>query len=129
MDVQRPLELILARNLLSSLSTPSLLTDEQGTVVFYNEAAGQVLGRRFEESGPLTAEEWGEIHGPFDEDGKRIPYDHLDMPRRMLSGRAGHASFHIRTLDGKDRRIEVSGLPIVAAGGQRGGMTFFWEAE
>jgi PAS domain-containing protein len=129
MDAQRPLELILARNLLASLSTPSVLTDDRGTVVFYNEAAGRVLGRPFEESGPMTAEEWGEVHGPLDARGERIPYADLKMPQRMLSGRAGHDRFHIRTLDGQARLIEVSGLPIVSTGGQRGGMTFFWEAD
>src|SRR5919108_109224 len=48
---QRPLELILARNLLSSLSTPAFLVDEAGVLVFYNDAAGVLLGRRFEEAG------------------------------------------------------------------------------
>ena len=65
--VQRPLELILARNLLSSLSTAAFLTDEGGMIAFYNEAAGEMLGRRFEETGPMTPQEWGRQHGPFDE--------------------------------------------------------------
>lgn len=129
MQGQRPLELILARNLLASLSTPAVLTDDRGTVVFYNEAAGRVLGQRFEESGPMSARQWGETHGPFHESGERIAYEELDLPKQMLKGQAGHSQFHIRSLDGQMRLIEASGLPIVAAGGQRGGMTFFWEAE
>ncbi len=40
----RPLELILARNLLASLSTPAFLVDEDGVVVFYNDAAAALLG-------------------------------------------------------------------------------------
>ena len=46
-SAQRPLELILARNLLSALSTPAVLVNHQGDVLFYNEAAGALLGRRF----------------------------------------------------------------------------------
>ena len=47
---QRPLELILARNLLSNLATPAALTNEPGDIVFYNAAAGEFLGRPFEET-------------------------------------------------------------------------------
>ena len=55
---QKPLELILARNFLTSLSTPAFLVDESGALVFYNEAAGALLGISFEESGRMPAAEW-----------------------------------------------------------------------
>jgi hypothetical protein len=55
MSAQKPLELILARNLLSSISTPALLLGEQGSLLFYNEAAGAMLGRSFEEQGTMTS--------------------------------------------------------------------------
>jgi PAS domain-containing protein len=128
-SVQRPLELILARNLLSSLSTAAFLVDDPGMIVFYNEAAGELLGRRFEEAGPMTAQDWGRIHGPFDDDGEPIPFGTLDLTRGLRRGRAGHSRFHIRSSDGADRLIEASAMPIVAAGGQRGAMVFFWEAQ
>ncbi len=44
MSVQKPLELILARNLLSSISTPAFLVGEDGALLFYNEGAGALLG-------------------------------------------------------------------------------------
>ena len=37
---QRPLELIQARSLISSLSTAAFLVDNARTLLFYNEAAG-----------------------------------------------------------------------------------------
>ena len=46
-SAQRPLELILARNLLSSLSTPGFLVNRPGEMIFYNEAAGALLGVGF----------------------------------------------------------------------------------
>ena len=64
MSGQRPLELILARNLISGLSTPAFLVDDEGVVVFYNEAAGALLGRRFEEAGRYRPEEWTRRAGP-----------------------------------------------------------------
>ena len=127
--VQRPLELILARNLVSSLSTAAFLTDEEGMIAFYNEAAGELLGRRFEETGPMTAQEWGRQHGPFDDDGESIKFGDLDLTKGLRRGRAGHSRFHIRSCDGADKCIEASAMPIVAAGGQRGSMVFFWEVE
>ena len=126
-SAQRPLELILARNLLSSLSTAALLVDDDGIIAFYNEAAGELLGRRFEEAGPMTAQEWGRAHGPFDDDGGSIPFGTLDLTQGLRRGRAGHSRFHIRSCDGADKCIEASAMPIVATGNQRGAMVFFWE--
>ena len=99
---QRPLELILARNFLSSLSTAAFLVDGEGMLAFYNEAAGSLLGRRFEEVGPQRAQDWGARHGPFDEDGAPIPFGELDLTQGLRRGRPGHSKFHIRTEDDKD---------------------------
>lgn len=126
---QRPIELILARNLLSSLSTAAFLVDGHGVVVFYNEAAGDLLGRRFEECGPINADEWGQLHGPFDQSGQPIPFGDLDLTRGLAHGRPGHSRFHIRSVDGADHLIEAAAMPIVATGGRRGAMVFFWPAE
>ena len=52
-----PLELILARNLASILSLAAFLVDTDGEIVFFNEAAAEVIGTRFEESGALTREQ------------------------------------------------------------------------
>ena len=50
---QKPLELILARNLLTSVTTPAFLVARDGALLFYNEAAGALLGRPFEDVGQL----------------------------------------------------------------------------
>lgn len=126
---QRALELILARNLLSSLTTAAFLVDHTGTVAFYNEAAGEVLGRRFEECGPMSAEDWGNMHGPFGESGEPIPLFELELTQGLVRGRPGHSRFNIRALDGGDQLIEASAMPIVATGGRRGAMVFFWPVE
>jgi PAS domain-containing protein len=126
---QKPIELILARNLLSSLSTPAFLVDEGGVLVFYNEAAGHLLGRRFEETGQLQPDEWGREFGPFAPDGQPIAYDELPLTIALRSGRASHARVQIRSADQREHDIEVSALPIVATGGARGAMVIFWPVE
>ena len=125
---QKPLELILARNLMSALSTPAFLVDEGGVLVFYNEAAGTLLGKRFEELGTVGAEEWGALFGPFDESGEPIPYDELPLVVAVRKGRPAHASFEIGSVDGARHRIEASAFPILTAHGSRGAIAVFWPA-
>lgn len=123
---QRPLELILARNLLASLSTPSFLIAVTGEIAFYNEAAGVLLGRRFEDAGPMQVEEWTTDFGPLDEDDAPIPFDQLDLTQALMGNRPGHSRFCIRSADGAKTLIEASGIPIVGTDGYRGAMVVFW---
>jgi PAS domain-containing protein len=126
---QRPLELILARNLLASLSTPSFLIDIKGEIAFYNEAAGALLGRRFEDAGPMGASEWVSQYGPLDEDFEPIPFDQLDLTQALMGNRPGHSRFCIRSADGSTTQIEASGIPIVGTDGYRGAMVVFWPVK
>jgi PAS domain-containing protein len=123
---QRPLELILARNLMSALSTPAFLVDEGGLLVFYNEAAGVLLGKRFEEVGTVGPEEWGSMFGPFDDDGEPIPYDELPLVVSVRNGRPAHADFEIRSMDGTRHTVEASAFPILTPHGTRGAIAVFW---
>ena len=50
---EQPLELILARNLISIISIAALLVDSDGRIVFFNEAAAEIIGAPFEEPSPL----------------------------------------------------------------------------
>jgi PAS domain-containing protein len=123
---QRPLELIHARNLMTGLSTPAFLVDEDGVLVFYNEAAGVLLGRRFEEVGRMGPEDWGTAFGPFDAEGERLDPEELPLTIALRRGRPGHSRFRIRALDGAEHRIEVSAIPIQTTEGTSGAMAVFW---
>ena len=126
---QKPLELILARNLMSALSTPAFLVDEGGLLVFYNEAAGLLLGKRFEELGTVGAKEWGAMFGPFDEAGEPLPYDELPLVVAVRNGRPAHANFEIRSTDGNLHMVEASAFPILTAHGSQGAIAVFWPAS
>ena len=125
---QRPLELILARNLLSTLSTPAFLANRPGDIVFYNEAAGLLLGRRFEESGAMSAADWVEAFGPFHDDGRPIPVEEQQITLALRRNRPAHARHRIRSLHGTEHVVEVSGVPVIGADGFVGAMVFFWES-
>ena len=124
----RPLELILARNLLSSLSTPAFLADRTNDIIFYNEAAGALLGRRFEETGTMSAERWLNDFGPLDERGEPIPLEDQPVTIALRANRAAHARHRIRSLGGAVHDVEVSGMPLIGTDGFHGAMVFFWVA-
>jgi hypothetical protein len=128
-QTQRPLELILARNLLSTLSTPAFLANQPGDIVFYNEAAGMLLGRRFEESGTMSPEDWLEAFGPIDDDGNPIPMEQQPLTVALRSNRAGYARHRIKSLSGAEHQVEVSGVPVIGVDGFLGAMVFFWPSE
>jgi len=126
---QRPLELILARNLISSLSTPAFLANRANDIIFYNEAAGALFGRRFEESGTMPPERWLNDFGPLDERGEPIPLEEQPINIALRANRAAHARHRIRSLAGTVHDVEVSGVPIIGADGFHGAMVFFWLAQ
>jgi PAS domain-containing protein len=128
-STQRPLELILARNLLSTLSTPAFLVNRPGDLVFYNEAAGALLGRRFEEHGSMPGPEWVEAFGPLDDDGNPIPLAEQPLTACLRTNRPGHARHRIRSVGGAEHVVEVSALPVIGTDGSQGAMAFFWVAE
>lgn len=124
---QKPLELILARNLLTSLSTPAFLLDGNAALVFYNEAAAALLGRPFEEAGRMEADQWTRNFGPFGPDGAPVDVDALKTTEAIREGRPAHAKFTIRTGSGSSQPIEASAFPIVASEqGASGAMILFW---
>src|SRR3954466_2711068 len=99
---QKPLELILARNFLTSLSTPAFLVDDSGALIFYNESAGALLGISFEESGRMEATEWSRTLSPFGEDGELTPIEERAMTKALRRGRPAHGRFKIRSARGEE---------------------------
>jgi PAS domain-containing protein len=125
---QRPIQLILARGLMSNLTTPAFLVDAAGTLVFYNEAAGDLLGMRYEEAGPLVLQDWGTRFIPLGDDGEPIAVQDLPLPVALRENRPVHVRFSVRSKSGDVRKIEVSAFPIVGNAGMQGAMAIFWDA-
>ena len=123
---QKPLLVIQARNLITGLGLPALLTDEEGTLLFYNEAAGALLGRRFEEVGRLPREQWGTEFGPFDEDGRPLATDSLPLAQALRGGLPAQGRFQVRLADLRMEDVEASALPLVADGDYQGALVIFW---
>ena len=123
---QKPLELILARNLLTSVSTPAFLVDGEGTMVFYNEAAAGLLGRSFEDAGQMTSEEWIAAFGPLADNDEPFDLDEISLTQAIQAGNPAHGSFCIRTAKSDKQVVEAAAFPLVATNGASGAMIMFW---
>jgi PAS domain-containing protein len=121
----QPLELILARNLISILSLAAFLVDADGALVYYNDAAAQTMGAPFEERREISRAEWSAEIGPFDEGGTQIPYEELPLTAALRDGRPGYGRFFIRA-EGGLLEILASAVPLVGPSGNNGAMVIFW---
>ena len=127
--MSQPIELILVRHLAGSLAIPLFLVDPDGTMVFYNEAAEQVLGRRYDEAGEMSFAEWTTVFAVRDADGRALDINQLPLVRALRARRPAHYRFEITGLDGAPRSIEVSAFPLEAEGKRMlGAVALFWES-
>ncbi len=121
-------ELVLARNLVSAVELAAFIIDPDGVVVFFNDSAGEAIGHRFEEVGPLAREQWNSQFGPFDEFGQLMPTDSLPLSVALRQGLPANGRFQVRLHDDELVEVEVSALPLVTAQGFQGAMVVFWRA-
>jgi PAS domain-containing protein len=128
--VAQPIERILVRHLGSRLAVPLFLVDTEGTLVFYNEAAEQLLGRRFEEAGEMTFDDWTTAFAVRDAAGQPIAIDEIPLVQALRRRRPAHSRFDITGMDGAVRSLEVAAFPLQGQGGTRlGAVALFWEAD
>ena len=125
---QKTLILILARELATNLATPVFVVDAQGTLVFYNEAAEEILGQPFDETGELTRDRWGEAFSPEWPDGTPIAPNEGPLTRALDERHPAHARIRITGRDGIRRDIAVTAFPLIVGGAEfAGAVSIFWE--
>ena len=125
----QPLLLIQARNLITNLALPAFLTDADGRLLFFNDAAAAVLGRRFEEVGQLPQDEWARDIGPFDDKGTPLAVDSLPLATAVRDGHPAQGRFHVRFEGNGLHEVEVSALPLLEPGFYEGALVVFWPVE
>jgi PAS domain-containing protein len=113
----------------SNLATPAFLVGLDGTLVFYNEAAAELLGVEFEEAGPMSPQEWGTRFDPVSIDGRELALEELPLAIALNEGRAAHSAMRIHAATGDDRTIEVTAFPIVGHEGRSGAIAIFWSEQ
>ncbi len=123
-----PIQIILTRQLAAYLSVPLFLVDPKGNLIFYNEPAEAILGRRFDETGVMPLEECMSAFTRFDDEGKRIPREDLPVIITLTKKRPAYKRYHTRGLDGVVRHIEATSIPLTGLQGDfLGAVVLFWE--
>lgn len=124
---QQPVELILARQLASSLASAVLLVDASGDTVYFNEPAELILGRRFDEVDELPFEERSQTLAPLRPDGTPMPTEELPGRVAVREHRPAHATFHLHGFDGVVRLVEATAIPLESARGRAlGALVVVW---
>ena len=127
---QKEIELILARQLASYLALPLFLVGPDGALLFYNEPAELVLGRRFDETGAMPESEWATLFVPEDAAGRPLPPEEVPLVIALRERRPVHQAIRIRGLDGVRRHIQVTAFPLIGQAERfLGAVAMFWEAR
>lgn len=125
---QHGIETILMRRLASRLTMPILLVDARGDLVYFNPAAAQILGERFEDTEPIARGQWSERFQPQDADGRAIPRDQLPLFIATERQEPSYRRFWIRGLDGVEREIDSISFPLIGQGQRMlGAVGVFWD--
>lgn len=123
------IEIVLNRQLADCLSIPVFITDTLGNLIFYNEPAEEILGKRFEETGEMPVEQWATEFKPVDEEGKALLPDELPLVKTLKNASPFHKSFWIESLKGKNQKISVTAYPIIGRTGKMlGAVAIFWKS-
>ena len=72
MSTSKSIQIILARQLASSIATPILLVDAENALIYYNEPAEAIFNQRFDETGEMPAAEWTARFAAVDDDRNPI---------------------------------------------------------
>ena len=127
---QRNLVLILARAFAAQIATAVFLLDEEGTVIYYNEAAERLTGRPFIEGAGMTATDWMAASHPRDDEGELIAFENLPLGITMLKREPAHGVVTFTSREGQNLRIENATFPLFAhTEDYVGTFVFVWPLE
>jgi PAS domain-containing protein len=125
---QKHLALIISRELATQLATATFIADADGELVFYNEAAEDILGRTFAEAGSMSAADRASLFQVEDLNGSRLAPEQLPAAIALAERRPVHERLRIVGLDGVPRRISITALPLFSHPTELVGvMAHFWE--
>jgi PAS domain-containing protein len=125
---QKDIVLILARDLAEHLASAMFVVDGEGTLVYFNEAAAEMLGRSFAEVGEIPLAEWSRAFEPQDFDGRPLAPDDLPLVVAVREHHPAHRTFRIQGADGASRDLAVTAIPLFARREEFvGASAVFWE--
>ncbi len=120
--------LILARELASNLATPAAIADAEGTLVFFNEAAGSIVGKPFAEIGEMPMDEFSASLTPRTRNHAPLTEERRPTRIALEERRATHEKLWVTSRDGVDRQVAVTAFPLFAEADEFVGIVgIFWQ--
>ncbi|MEO7430063.1 MAG: PAS domain-containing protein [Acidimicrobiales bacterium] len=127
---QKALTLILGREMAANLATPMFLIDAEGRLVFFNEAAEQIIGKTWAEVGEISSLEFGAMLDLQDADGNSLRRRDTPPSVSFNERRPAHAVLLAKSADGSRRLVEVTSFPLFARTDEMHGVvTIFWTVD
>lgn len=127
---QQEIEIILTRHWASHLTTPIFLVDPEGDLLYYNEAAEAILGRRFSETGRMGASVWSVAFKMTDDNNIPIKREELPLTVALAECRPVHRTLWLVGLDKVRRHIRTTCVPLLGQADRfLGAVALFWEME
>jgi len=127
---QRPIELILLRELARRLATPVTLYDAHGRLAYLNRAAEALFGLNFEELGEISLEEAVALIRPTDANG--VPLRAEQMPTGVVPRKpqAPQANLWVHDQNGRAQRVATTSISLRGqGGGALGAMSIWWKVD
>jgi PAS domain-containing protein len=121
------LVLILAREFASNLATPTLIADDEGRLIFYNDAAEAIVGRPFAQAGEMPLDEFAASFSPRTLDSEPLPAERRPTRIALDERRPAHERFLITGPDGAENEVSLTAFPLYAHADQFVGIVaIFW---
>jgi PAS domain-containing protein len=128
MATPKPIQLILARQLASTLAMPILLVDTGGTLIFFNEPAEVILGQRFQETGEIAADTWSTLFALEDEERKAIAQEDRPTMKALSERKPVSRTVWMRCGNREWRNVNITAFPLIGEAKQfLGAQMIFWE--
>jgi hypothetical protein len=106
------------------------LLDAEGMLVYYNDAAEQLIGKPFAELGEISSADFGDALQLSEPDG--TPLRRRDTPAGVafFQHRATHRELLATGYDGIRRRVQVTAYPLFGTTNEMHGVVnVFWEGR
>ena len=127
-NTAKPLPLILARELATSLATPMYLMDARGMLVFYNDAAAVLIGKTFGELGEIPGSEFAAVMQLATAEGEPVSMRDTPAGVAFFERRPHHRALYATAYDGVRRFVDATAYPLFGAAGEMYGVvSVFWE--
>jgi PAS domain-containing protein len=127
---QKPVEMILLRQVASYLTLPIWMMDAQGNLLYYNEPAEKLLGVTFDDAGPIHAAQLTDMFRATDVDGNPIEDTELPVVAALVNRAPASGMIRFCGLDGIWRDVDIWAMPVQGQAGRfLGVFATFWESQ